>query len=133
MSNVLKVSHQETIRSLHEKGWSERRIARELGINRRTVRRYASKCTIPPTGSPDEREPKCTILHAGSKDGFDSKPAISTTGSECGPPKPVFALLDEKPASPFCLIHPHGNSICSILPHAGNIPTTSGNVRSAGG
>ena len=39
MSNVLKVSHQEAIRSLHQKGWSHRRIARELGINRRTVRR----------------------------------------------------------------------------------------------
>ena len=48
MSNVLKVSHQEAIRSLHQKGWSQRRIARELGINRRTVRRYVegeSKCT----------------------------------------------------------------------------------------
>ena len=40
MSNVLKVSHQEAIRSLDEKGWSQRRIARELGINGRTVRRY---------------------------------------------------------------------------------------------
>ena len=37
MSNVLKVSHQEAIRSLHEKGWSQRRIAGEFGINRRTV------------------------------------------------------------------------------------------------
>ena len=40
MSNVLKVSHQEAIRSLYQKGWSQRRIGRELGINRRTVRRY---------------------------------------------------------------------------------------------
>ena len=40
MSNVLKVSHQEANRSLHEKGWSQRRIARELGINGRTVRGY---------------------------------------------------------------------------------------------
>jgi DNA replication protein DnaC len=48
MSNVLKVSHQEATRSLYKKGWSQRRIARELGINRRTVRRYVeeeSKCT----------------------------------------------------------------------------------------
>ena len=36
MSNVLKVSHQEAICSLYQKGWSQRRIARELGINRRT-------------------------------------------------------------------------------------------------
>lgn len=73
MSNVLKVSHQETIRSLHEKGWSERRIARELGINRRTVNRYASKCTIPPTGSGDEREPKCTISPTGKSTGRQSQ------------------------------------------------------------
>ena len=48
MSDVLQVSHQEAIRSLHQKGWSHRRIARELGINRRTVRPYVeeqSKCT----------------------------------------------------------------------------------------
>lgn len=45
MSNVLKVSEQEAIRSLYEKGWSLRRIAQELGLNRRTVSRYASKCT----------------------------------------------------------------------------------------
>jgi transposase len=73
MSNVLKVSHQETIRSLHEKGWSERRIARELGINRRTVNRYASKCTIPPTGSADEREPKCAIPPTGKSTGRQSQ------------------------------------------------------------
>ena len=31
MSNVLKVSLQATIYSLHGRGWSRRRIARELG------------------------------------------------------------------------------------------------------
>jgi hypothetical protein len=40
MSNVLKVSLQTTIHSLAECGWSQRRIASELGINRETVRRY---------------------------------------------------------------------------------------------
>jgi transposase len=73
MSNVLKVSHQETIRSLHEKGWSDRRIARELGINRRTVNRYWAKCTIPPPGSVDEREPKCTIVPTGKSTGRRSQ------------------------------------------------------------
>jgi len=33
MSNVLKVSLQTTIYSLHDRGWSQRRIAKELGIN----------------------------------------------------------------------------------------------------
>jgi transposase len=40
MSNVLKVSLQATIYSLHGRGWSRRRIARELGIDRETVGRY---------------------------------------------------------------------------------------------
>ena len=72
MSNVLKVSYQEAIRSLHEKGWSQRRIARELGINARTVRGYVlreSKCsTISTLGSSEESDSKCT--------------SISTPGSE---------------------------------------------------
>jgi len=57
MSNVLKVSEQETIRSLFEKGWSLRRIAGELGLNRRTVSRYAAKCTREVTPG---AEAKCT-------------------------------------------------------------------------
>jgi predicted transcriptional regulator len=40
MSNVLKVSLQITTYSLHDRGWSQRRIARELRINRGTVGRY---------------------------------------------------------------------------------------------
>jgi transposase len=40
MSNVLKVSVQATIYSLKARGWSRRRIARELGIDRETVGRY---------------------------------------------------------------------------------------------
>src|ERR1700754_2256263 len=40
MSNVLKVSLQTTIYSLHGRGWSRRRIARELGINREIVGWY---------------------------------------------------------------------------------------------
>lgn len=50
MANVLQVNEQQTIRSLFEKGWSLRRIAAELGVNRRTVRRYAAKCTIVTAG-----------------------------------------------------------------------------------
>jgi transposase len=65
MSNVLKVSEQEAIRSLYEKGWSRRRIAQELGLNRRTVGRYASKCTREVTAGSDS---KCTTqVTAGSR------------------------------------------------------------------
>jgi transposase len=65
MSNVLKVSHQEAIRGLHQKGWSKRRIARELGIHRQTVSRYSeggSKCTgISIAGSGEESDSKSVV------------------------------------------------------------------------
>ena len=74
MANYLKVSVQELIRDLKGKGWSKRRIARELEIDRRTVSRYlavvASKCTISTTGSsaqkPGDSFSKCTISTTGS-------------------------------------------------------------------
>jgi hypothetical protein len=40
MSNVLKVGPQETICTLHGRGWSRRRIAREFGIDPEPVGRY---------------------------------------------------------------------------------------------
>ena len=74
MSNVLKMPVQNSIQNLAAHGWSVRRIARELRLNRRTVARYLSapsKCTTPvaevTTGSeclPERADPvpdsKCT-------------------------------------------------------------------------
>ena len=62
MANLLSVLHQNQILNLHQKGLSQRRIAQELGINRRSVSRYIrqlSKCTtISNTGSdPDTAAP----------------------------------------------------------------------------
>ena len=39
MANHLKMAERETILTLHRQGWSKRRIARELGVDRGTVRR----------------------------------------------------------------------------------------------
>ena len=47
MSNVLKMELQESIKVLHRKGWSHRRIASELGVNRRTVKRYCCDSSAP--------------------------------------------------------------------------------------
>jgi hypothetical protein len=51
--NHLCVSTCEAIKALALKGWSGRRIARELAVNRETVARYLgpSKPAIPPPGS----------------------------------------------------------------------------------
>ena len=43
MSNLLKVAMIELILSLHRQGLSQRRIARELGVNRETVARYLGR------------------------------------------------------------------------------------------
>lgn len=52
MSNILGMEQQQAIQALKAKGWSDRRISRELDLHRATVRRYTiSKCTIPQTGS----------------------------------------------------------------------------------
>lgn len=71
MPNVLKVSLLAAIYSLHDKGWSRRRIARELGLNRETVGRYL-------------RLAKPAISTAGLEEPYQAKPAISTTGPIAG-------------------------------------------------
>jgi transposase len=40
MANHLKMAQVQAIQVLRERGWSYRRIARELGIHRDTVKRY---------------------------------------------------------------------------------------------
>ena len=93
MANYLRASMLTTVLKLHEQGWSGRRIARELRVNRRTVSKYismaASKRAISTTGfSPEEspgRQSKRAIPTAGASEGvieaIASERAISTTGS----------------------------------------------------
>ena len=87
MSNVLKVSLQTTIYSLADRGWSQRRIASELGINRETVRRYLrlAKPAISITGSEEEADRKPAISITGEPaEATQSKPAISIAGVGAG-------------------------------------------------
>jgi transposase len=75
--NQLTVSLQETIATLACKGWSARKIARELDVDRETVRRYRaaadSKPAILPPGSTDPGAAKPAIVPAGSKAGRTSQ------------------------------------------------------------
>lgn len=45
--NQLKVNQQTSINALHEQGWSKRRIARELRLDRVTVRKYIAAAKSP--------------------------------------------------------------------------------------
>ena len=69
--NRLTVSHQQSILTLHERGWSARRIARELGVHRETV------------GKQIERAKPAKVT-TGSEEELKSKPAKVTAGSAGG-------------------------------------------------
>jgi transposase len=87
MANQLKVAKVLSIQALHARGWSQRRIARELGIHRETVARHlgeSSKPTQAPTGSVEgEEDSKPATAPPGSGDRLElSKPATAPTGSD---------------------------------------------------
>ena len=73
--NQLDVSLQHSIATLSAKGWSARKIACDLGLNRETVGRYLrlaagdSKPAIAPLGSEALPESKPAIVPIGSKAG----------------------------------------------------------------
>ena len=70
MANQLKMAMVEAIWTLKERGWSQRRIAKELGVNRETVARYLN------AQGPDPKP--ATNAPPGS---LDSKPANAPIGS----------------------------------------------------
>jgi len=83
--NQLKLSQQQSILTLHKAGWSNRAIARELGLNRETVGKYLrSETPVPPAPTVGSDLPKPAISTPGSPPDADSKPAISTAGSMAG-------------------------------------------------
>ena len=126
MSNRLKMAMIHSIQLLHSMHWSQRRIARELGIDRETVRKYLAcgleeaKPAIPPTGSDDSKPatfagvpaPVAEENDPGGCAGIegDSKPAIPPTGSDV-----VSDLIESsKPAIP-----PTGSEVVESTPHVG--------------
>jgi len=94
MSNILEVPQQQAIQSLIAKGWSVRLIARTLGINRRTVKRYAAgsapkRTTEVITGSVVTAESKCTTqVTTGSALPDESKCTTQVTTGSAPPDEP---------------------------------------------
>jgi transposase len=74
MANLLKMADRETILTLYRRGWSQRRIAAELGINRETVARHIRLA---------DSLPKPANAPTGAAADHDApKPANAPTGAE---------------------------------------------------
>lgn len=88
MANQLKMAETQAILALYERGWSRRKIARELGVHRETVGRYvdlAKPANAPPGSdarSDSKPDPQAgTPAPTGSDAVSDPKPASAPTGS----------------------------------------------------
>ena len=75
MANRLKMAQVQSILTLHERGWSQRRIAVELDVDRETVSRYVelARQTSQPAADAISKPANAPISRAGSS--ALSKPA----------------------------------------------------------
>ena len=89
--NQLKMNIQHTISTLSRGGWSQRRIARELGIDRETVARYRRLAR-------HEEVPKPAISPTGSEPVEGPNPASVPPGSEVTPAPPLLPAELPNPA-----------------------------------
>jgi transposase len=84
----------QSILSLHAQGWPQRRIARELGIDRETVRKYVEQrfCEPKPANAPTGSAGSKPAILAGLP-AADPKPAHAPIGAPADPatPKPAHA------------------------------------------
>ena len=79
MANVLKMALSEAILSLHQRGWSRRRIARELGIDRATVRRHLT------TQAAEQKAPNAARRPSGLEEGAAVQMQPAPIGSGAPP------------------------------------------------
>src|SRR6266702_2580457 len=119
MANHLDMANIDSIGILHQRGWSQRRIARELGIDRETVaRQLKGLIARPKPASAAEAPIGSEPIPAGSKPATweqapigsavaatASKPATVAeapigSGSDVAGPAGLIALAPEEPVSP---------------------------------
>jgi transposase len=93
MSNRLKMAIAQAIYQLHSLHWSQRRIARELGINRETVRKYLA-CGLPgakPAISPAGCQRSKPATFSGSPGPEPSGTDYADDGQNAGAPNPAIS------------------------------------------
>ena len=102
MANLLNVAIVESILSLHALGWSQRRIAVELGVDRETVGKYVlqrscgAKPANLPTGSGDPKPASFPVSRLPTQ----NQPVTCRPGrATCRPPKQAVQ-------QPVRLLHP---------------------------
>lgn len=101
MANLLKMAIIQSIFSLRAQGWSQRRIARELGVDRETVGRYlrqrlcGAKPANAPTGSEESKPASLAGLPAA-----DSKPATNAPTGSLPTPLGAEGTSTGSPAKP---------------------------------
>jgi transposase len=99
MANLLKMAIVQSIFSLRAQGWSQRRIARELGVDRETVGRYlrqrlcGAKPANAPTGSEESKPATLAGLPATA-----SKPATNAPTGSLPPPLGAQGTSTRSPA-----------------------------------
>jgi transposase len=134
MANALKMAIVQSIRQLHAARWSQRRIARELGIDRGTVARHLRSpppdpnAAIPPAGflavggsnaatfSPLPAPAADTLAGSEVADGaVASKAAISPAGSRGEKSTPAAVSSGGSPAGRPSLCDPFREQILAKL------------------
>lgn len=96
MANHLEVANVLSIKALHAQGWSQRRIARELGIDRETVSRHIQALAKAEEATAESPVSKPAKAPPGSDRGEDgSKPAKAPTGSAANKSRSLCAPFQE--------------------------------------
>ncbi|MEI8373786.1 MAG: IS21 family transposase [Planctomycetota bacterium] len=113
MANQLTMADIQAILTLHKRGWRNRRIARELNIDRETVAKYirASACVPKPATAPigsaitgegvtEGPERLLVTLDSNEERGIVVSPASFLTEVAAGDSKPAKAPIGSEPSEP---------------------------------
>lgn len=97
MANWLRMAQVHAIEGLWMQGWSRRRIARELGLDRATVRKYIDGLVLQTQNQPNLTSGKLADLSPNtglSAESENPKPATNLTAGSPGPPSKSEVFRD---------------------------------------